>query len=111
MIKLEVGKYYRDAEGDKIYVAHKFKSGVFYGVVVESEFECNIDADANYGEDGTVSDEWPAIVSEWRDLVKVDGWVNVYVNGCSFYSSKATADNMAMSTRIACVRVTGTEEV
>ena len=57
------------------------------------------------------SDEDPMdVVSEWRDPIKVSGWVNIYPSGPpTLYPTKQDADLNAHSTRIACVYVSGTE--
>jgi hypothetical protein len=52
-------------------------------------------------------------VGEWKEPVKVEGWVNVQASGLlsTIYVSRDQADKNATSHRIACVRVSGTEEV
>jgi hypothetical protein len=55
------------------------------------------------------------LISEWRAQIVVDGWVNVYPDNANrfetLFPAKADADKFAMGTRIACIKVTGTEGV
>jgi hypothetical protein len=83
MIKLEVGKFYKDGDGDKIEIIKKLKSGRFVGVLVDSvNFKDDVDTAIIYEEDGDVAElennsYIASIISEWRDSVTVTRYINI----------------------------------
>lgn len=79
------------------------------------------------GESGDCADFWTAkgrystsvcdhefdLVGEWRDPIKVSGWVNIYPSGFisppNIWPTREKADFQADSRRIACIYVSGEE--
>lgn len=57
-------------------------------------------------------DNWD-LVSEWREPIKLEGWINVYPKGVFFHDdvrsvihkTKESADKYAETSRITCVKV------
>lgn len=115
-LTLEPGKYYRTRDGRKAYVA-----GISPFESTASDYRL-----CGYVEDGVSCEGWTVDgciteglefgedpISEWREPVKVAGYVNVYEGGVSdIHKSREKADQEAdHGVRIACIYVSGEEGV
>lgn len=110
-MKLELGKAYRTRDGRKaevLFIVPEEYSDE-YPVVLGTEDDERIDTtyEGKYIK-GYKNEE--DIVSEWREPIKIEGWVNVYPCDRSVvYRNKEIADERSQLGRIACIKVTGVE--
>ncbi len=116
LMKLEAGKYYKTRNGLKAYVEFirqhspfgdyltKYPAMGFIERYGEQRWKTN-------GEFNTFIENELDLISEWRELVKISGWVNVsdiFTSG--LYKTKEEADSCAGQSRIACIYVSGVEK-
>ncbi len=119
-IKLEAGKYYKTRKHGKAYCAAiippsplekseywMYKEG-FAFVYLNSGSVC-LELDGKGPSDGDFD-----IVAEWKEPMKVSGWLNLHKPDCLglngfLYETRAEADRGASASRITCIYVTGTE--
>lgn len=114
-LRLEAGKYYRTAGGRKAFIVGRspffddHNHWPWCGWIVGNS------APLMWSDEGVNdTDDDLLLVAEWREPVKVAGWVNVYSFG-SRYSrvyetrEKADLDHMNSPQRIACIYVTSKE--
>jgi hypothetical protein len=109
-IEFVVGNYYRTRGGEKVKLVHVFGAeNRFPLLFVDDVGSSYTDARGSYNHSGPGSDK--DIVAEWRDPVHVAGWVNLFEQiPPIFYLDKKQADYCGYG-RIACVYVSGIEEV
>lgn len=113
-MKIEVGKFYRTRAGHKarVYATDAGGSYPIHGAIGMDGAWTTADWCAS-GHFVADSEEAASdLIGQWREPVKVNGWVNVFADGgCSLiFESKQRADEFA-TTRVACVFVSGQEEV
>lgn len=85
-MKIEVGKSYKTRNGLKVLIVHEFKNGRFCGVYEDATGREYGDT---FGADGTYLDPWLeppendywAIVSEWKEPIKIDCWDVIRTSG------------------------------
>lgn len=111
-MKLELGKHYKTRDGRKVRIICVDKmsdSHPIVGLILEGDWEA-ISAYTEQGKYATY-DSHEDIVSEWREPITVEGWVNVNDSFpiSKFYKTKFEADAGAGADRIACVKVKGVE--
>jgi hypothetical protein len=110
-MKFEVGKFYKTRSGRKCEILficpQKYRAT--YPVMVGLEphvWSVNSDGKSQVTEDYD-------IVSEWKEPIKIESWVNVYEDGIGrrIFDTKEIADENAIEgKRIACIKVSGVEE-
>lgn len=121
-LKIEVGREYRTRDGRKARVICTDRYRVEYPIVAlvsnpaqgeYAESVCSYRLDGTWHPNGVV-DELD-LVAEWREPVRVSGWVNVYPPHMnvqmSLRRSRAEANLHAGVDRIACIYVSGVEGV
>jgi len=117
-MNIKVGKTYRDRGGRKVRIVATGLANTRYSVVGISSGETGEETPLTYTEDGIfyrpdVKHPYD-IISEWREPVKVSGWVNV-CNLCNMrrtiFPTREEANQYATTDRIACVYVEGMEEM
>lgn len=104
-MKIEVGKFYKTRGGQKVRVyaidgnntphcIHGATQSPYGWVMYTWQFDgCYYKG--YFGDDD--------IVAEWRDPIKLEGWINIYKSGSSeFHKSKSVADFHACKERLAC---------
>ena len=113
-MQFEVGKFYKTQNGSKLRCLaldgdHSFP---IICLDLEDREAYTFTLDGKYRREA--GDHQFDIVSEWREPVKIEGWMNVYggnsPHASCFYYSKEIADGLAYD-RIACVFVSGIEQV
>jgi len=117
-MNLEIGKCYKTRDGKKVVVIGDTRLVNSY---VPRIYVCDIDSkqvgidwyavspDGRYGEYHETERD---VVSEWKDPLKVEGWVNVYdYVFSSIYPTRELANIGATPSRVACIYVSGTEGV
>ena len=120
-MKLEAGKYYKTRDGRKAKIVseispspfnHTVSTYPFMGWVEGYTAAISWTAQGSYIEqDWSKADSDSDLVAEWKEPVKVEGWVNVYPHGFTrIRASREIADNMAGAGRITCVYVSGEED-
>jgi len=115
-MKLEAGKYYKTRNGLKAYVEFIRQDSPFGDYLTEypaTGFIENLGEQMwkTNGEFSVPNDYELDLISEWRELVKISGWVNVsdiFTSG--LYKTKEEADSCAGQSRIACIYVSGVEK-
>jgi hypothetical protein len=121
-IKLEVGKFYRQRDGEKCQV---IGIDTWSGNLAKGEYlvlwPCGTIDRLYEGGKYQIGREDPAdIVAEWREPVTLNGWINIYPDQIrGVYESRHAADKFNRSItaklgydyRTACVYVSGTEGV
>lgn len=97
-------KEYRTREGKKVRaMLHPFVENRLLCDDVFVRYRCG-----KFDCDGP--DSFTDIVSEWREPIRVSGWVNVCADGNKYFSlTRQEADSCAGSGRIACIYVSGVE--
>lgn len=120
-MKIEAGKYYKNREGKKIYVAgicpwDRIRPVIGWTESVEIFISWKLDGHWAMSDTQHRYD----LVSEWVDPMEVEFWVNVYKNNPNnhlyrplhhCHGSKGDADRAADPDRITCIYVKGTEGV
>lgn len=121
-MKYEVGKFYRNRDGEKVKVIANFEEelGLRCPIISLREMEDSYD---NHYRDGLVARGFPHpldLMEEWRELIKIEGWVNIYKHDSDLkngvwtrlFLTREEADFLSDSvkeTRIACIKVSGVE--
>ncbi len=117
-MKLEVDRFYRTRDGRRAHILAALcgNPNILYPVtgIIDGNDEFVTWTFSGHNLINSVSNY--DLVSEWIEPIKIDGWINVYEDGITsfrFYQSKEQADqnDYNRSDRVACIRVTGTEEV
>ena len=116
LMKLEAGKYYKTRNGLKAYVEFirqdspfgdyltKYPAMGFIERYGEQRWKTN-------GEFNTFIENELDLISEWRELVKISGWVNLYDTFTSMlYKTEEEANSVERQGRIACIYVSGVEK-
>jgi len=116
LMKLEAGKYYKTRNGLKAYVEFirqdspfgdyltKYPATGFIENLGEQMWKTN-------GEFSAPFDYELDLISEWREPIKISGWVNIsdiFTSG--LYKTKEEADFCAGQSRRACIYVSGVEK-
>ena len=105
-MKIEMGRTYRTRDGRdvRIYAVDGEPDWPIHGAIKEGDkwFLNKWDVSGKWMETRTVSD-----LIEVRPRIKREMWVNVYPNGVDdeLWFTKEVADQQALTSRIACVRV------
>ena len=118
-LTLETGKFYRTRDGRKAEVLKTDMPGTRKIVVVIYDGDENdtcwvrcYPITGVYSFEPRTEIESPMdLIAEWREPVKVEGWVNVYTDGTQhFHTSQETAEQASYDPlRVACVYVSGIE--
>ena len=116
LMKLEAGKYYKTRNGLKAYVEFIRQDSPFGDYLTEypaTGFIENLGEQMwkTNGEFNTFIESELDLISEWREPIKVSGWVNVYDTFTSMlYKTKERANSVECQGRIACIYVSGVEK-
>ena len=116
LMKLEAGKYYKTRNGLKAYVEFIRQDNPFRDYIPEYPAIGFIESYGEHmwktnGEFNTFIESELDLISEWREPVKVSGWVNVYDTFTSMlYKTKERANSVKCQGRIACIYVSGVEK-
>lgn len=121
-MKYEVGKYYRNRDGEKVKVIANFEEelGLASPIISLRKME---DCYDNHFSNGCVMkgiSHRHDLMEEWREPIKVEGWVNIYKHGSDLnngvwtrlFLTREDADFLSDSvklTRLACIKVSGVE--
>jgi len=115
-MQIEAGKTYRTRNGSKARILATDINNAHYPVCAAVTEVFGNESVRIYPADGRYfsicGESTFDLVSEWREPVKVSGWVNVYAGDrtSSIWDVRAEADAHAFEGRLACVYVEGTEE-
>ena len=107
-MKFEVGKHYKTSIGKVVRCLATDKKSTYQNVFLGDDGHLfSVDGNGRlFSEESSDCD----IVSEWRELVRASGWVNVYPRAALvFHTSREAADEVAASDRITCIYVEGVE--
>ena len=116
LMKLEAGKYYKTRNGLKAYVEFIHQDSPFGDHISKYPATGFIEGFGKQmwktnGEFNPYMENAMDLISEWREPIKVSGWVNVsdiFTSG--LYKTKEEADFCAGQSRIACIYVSGVEK-
>jgi hypothetical protein len=121
-MKFEVGKFYKTRDGRKVEVI-AVRAGLSFGhtvigLVMNDPYGdvTTWSADGNYGICPDSRELSADLVAEWRDPVKVSGWLNYYKDDrgtlytpAQLHCARKEADRAASISRVACIYVSGEE--
>ena len=115
-MKLEAGKYYKTRNGLKAYVEFIRQDSLFGDYLTKYPAMGFIESYGEQmwktnGEFNTSIENELDLISEWREPIKISGWVNVsdiFTSG--LYKTKEEADFCAGQSRRACIYVSGVEK-
>lgn len=116
LMKLEAGKYYKTRNGLKAYVEFIRQDSPFGDYLTEypaTGFIENLGEQMwkTNGEFSVPNDYELDLISEWRELVKISGWVNLYDTFTSMlYKTEEEANSVERQGRRACIYVSGVEK-
>ena len=116
LMKLEAGKYYKTRNGLKAYVEFIRQDNPFRDYIPEYPAIGFIESYGEHmwktnGEFSVPNDYELDLISEWREPIKISGWVNIsdiFTSG--LYKTKEEADFCAGQSRRACIYVSGVEK-
>lgn len=113
-IELAVGQVWRTASGDNARIVSVDRRHVSHPVVAlvgveENPWCMTING---YILDSTKQHEYD-LAQLHRNPQRIEGYINIYNEGLvgEFFPDKYTADELSRKSRVACVKVTGLEEV
>jgi len=112
-MNFEVGKYYKRRDGKKVRCIATDNGGRYCVVMMSDNNVSLVAHDGRFYDNQVKGGSTQDIVAEWKEPVKVSGWINIYQGNLhsGLYSAKILADSMRDPDRIACVYVEGTEGV
>ena len=116
LMKLEAGKYYKTRNGLKAYVEFIRQDNPFRDYIPEYPAIGFIESYGEQmwktnGEFNTSIENELDLISEWREPIKISGWVNLYDTFTSMlYKTEEEANSVERQGRRACIYVSGVEK-
>lgn len=127
-MKLKPNTYYKTRDGSKVYLFGRVPEdspcpykwvGLYYHI--DKWYISSWKEDGGYSNGGHLPSECD-IIEEWREPIKIEGWINVYPKdeeglnptpnylvSTFVFDTKEEADEHASSRRIACIKISGVE--
>lgn len=111
-MKFEIGKFYKTRDGRKAECLYIPDGADDFPMILRINRECfpqTCCVDGSYGRGIETEID---LISEWREPIKIEGWVNVYEDrfGYVHKTRKEADEQVGVWSRLACIKVSGVEE-